>query len=197
MIFGNTGGAQAGNHLPMNIPLQISFDGIAHSNALYNAVREKAEKLDHYHRHVVSCRVVLGLAGKHKKHGKQFSAHIDLKVAGSEIAITREHDEDVQIALRDAFDAARRRLEDYARTQRGDVKQHAAELKGRVARLDRAQGFGFIEADDGREFYFSRDNVVAPAFEHLSEGDAVHFIEEAGGEGSQAKRVSVRGRQAA
>jgi ribosome-associated translation inhibitor RaiA len=181
----------------MQIPLQVSFHGMAHSNALYNTIREKAEKLDQYYRHVMSCRVVLELAARHKRHGKQFSARIDLKVPGGEIAVTKEHDEDLQIALRDAFDAARRRLEDYARTQRGDVKQHAAELQGRVARLDRAQGFGFIATEDGREFYFSRDNVVAPAFEHLSEGDAVHFIEEAGAEGAQAKRVSVRGRQAA
>ena len=51
---------------------------------------------------------------------------IDLKVPGGEIAVTHEHDEDLQIALRDAFDAARRRLEDYARVQRGDVKHHPA-----------------------------------------------------------------------
>ena len=35
------------------------------------------------------------------------------------------HDEDLQIALRGAFDAARRRLEDYARVPRGDVKRSA------------------------------------------------------------------------
>jgi ribosomal subunit interface protein len=134
----------------MQIPLQVSFHGMAHSNALYNTIREKAEKLDQYYRHVMSCRVVLELAARHKRHGKQFSARIDLKVPGGEIAVTKEHDEDLQIALRDAFDAARRRLEDYARTQRGDVKQHAAELQGRVARLDRAQGFGFIATEDGR-----------------------------------------------
>jgi hypothetical protein len=28
------------------------------------------------------------------------------------------------VALRDAFDAARRKLEDFAREQRGDVKHH-------------------------------------------------------------------------
>jgi hypothetical protein len=46
-------------------------------------------------------------------------------VPGGELAVTRQHDEDLQVALRDAFRAARRRLEDYARTQRGDVKRRA------------------------------------------------------------------------
>jgi hypothetical protein len=32
---------------------------------------------------------------------------------------------DVYVALRDAFDSARRLLQDYARERRGDVKQHA------------------------------------------------------------------------
>jgi ribosomal subunit interface protein len=104
----------------MQIPLQISFQGIAHSDALDGAIREKAGKLERYYPHIMSCRVVLELNARHKRKGKQYSARIDLKVPGGEIAVTHEHDEDLQIALRDAFDAARRRLEDYARTQRGD-----------------------------------------------------------------------------
>jgi ribosome-associated translation inhibitor RaiA len=104
----------------MDIPLQISLHGIEHSDALYTAIREKATKLERAYTHVSSCRVVLELVARHQRKGKQYSARIDLKVPGGEIAITHQHDEDLQIALREAFDAARRRLEDYARTQRGD-----------------------------------------------------------------------------
>jgi ribosomal subunit interface protein len=181
----------------MQIPLQISLHGIAHSNALYEAIREKAEKLERYYDHIMSCRVVLELAGRHKRQGKQFSARIDLKVPGGELAVTKEHDEDVQVALRDAFDAARRRLEDYARGQRGDVKRHPPEYTGRVARIDAEQGIGFIATEDGREYYFSRDNVVSPPFEHLAVGTFVHFIEEVAGEGLQAKRVAAHGKSPA
>jgi len=162
------------------------------SPALDADIRDRAGKLDQYYPHLMSCRVVLEQLGRHKHQGRQFTVHIDLKVPGGEVAITRDHDEDVHVALRDAFDAARRKLEDYAREQRGDVKAHAPQQAGRVARLDRAQGFGFIVTDDGRELYFSRDNVVTPAFEHLAEGAEVHFIEEAAGEGPQAKRVRAR-----
>jgi ribosomal subunit interface protein len=110
----------------MRLPLQISFNGMKHSNALHDAIRERAEKLDRHYSHIVSCRVVLELAGRHKRHGKEFTVRIDLKVPGGEVAITHEHDEEPQIALRDAFDAARRKLEDYARGQRGDVKRPSA-----------------------------------------------------------------------
>jgi ribosomal subunit interface protein len=178
----------------MEIPLQVSFHGIDHSDALSSAIRTKAKKLERYYAHIMSCRVVLELAGRHQRKGKQFSVRIDLKVPGGELAVTREHDDDLQVALRDAFDAARRRLEDYARGQRGDVKLHAPEYTGRVARLDAEQGIGFIATEDGREYYFSRDNVVTPPFEHLAVGTPVHFIEEVAGEGLQAKRVSAHGK---
>jgi ribosomal subunit interface protein len=116
----------------MQLPLQISFHGIEHSNALYDAIREKAEKLERYYDRILSCRVVLGLAARHKRQGKHFSVRVDLKVPGDELAVTREHDEDIQVALREAFDAARRQLEDYARVQRGDVKRHAPGRTGRA-----------------------------------------------------------------
>ena len=178
----------------MQIPLQISLHGIERSDALYNAIHDKTEKLERYYDRIMSCRVVLELGSRHKHKGRQFTVRIDLKVPGSEIAVTKEHGEDVQIALRDAFDAARRQLEDFARGQRGDVKQHAPEFTGRVARLDADQGFGFIVTEDGREYYFSRDNVVAPSFDRLGVGTPVHFIEEVAGEGLQSKRVSAHAR---
>ena len=104
----------------MQIPLQITLHGVAASDALYKAVRDKATKLERCYDRLVSCRVVLELGARHQRKGMQYSARIDLKVPGGEIAVTHEHDEDLRIALRDAFDAARRRLEDYARVQRGD-----------------------------------------------------------------------------
>ena len=104
----------------MQIPLQVSLHGIAHSDALYKTIRNRAQKLDRYYRHLMSCRVVLELDGRHQRKGGHYNVRVDLKVPGGELAVTREHDEDVQVALREAFDAARRRLEDYARVQRGD-----------------------------------------------------------------------------
>ena len=72
----------------------------------------------------MGCGVVIEPAPRHKQQGKEFVVRIDIKVAGAEIAINRERNEDAFVAVRDAFDAARRKLEDHARRQRGDVKSH-------------------------------------------------------------------------
>jgi ribosomal subunit interface protein len=104
--------------------LQISFHGLPHSDALQQAIRERATKLEHFYDRIASCRVVVELAGHHKQHGNQYNVRVDLKVPGSELAVTHEQSEDAQAAVRDAFDAVRRKLEDYVRKQRGDVKQH-------------------------------------------------------------------------
>ena len=76
----------------MQIPLQISFHGIAHSDALHDAIREKAGKLERYYDRIVSCRVVLELSGRHRRKGKQYAVRIDLKVPGGEMAVAGEHD---------------------------------------------------------------------------------------------------------
>ena len=108
----------------MQLPVQITFRGMETSAAIDAAVRERAGKLEQFHPRIVSCRVVIEQPARHKHQGNQFVVHIDLKVPGGEIAVNREHHEDVYVALRDAFDAARRKLEDFAREQRGDVKHH-------------------------------------------------------------------------
>ena len=108
----------------MQIPLQITIRDMPTSAVLEDHIREKAAKLEHFYPALVGCRVVVELPHKHKQHGKLFNVRIDLTVPGSEIVINRDQSEDVYVALRDAFDAANRKLEDYGRRQRGDVKTH-------------------------------------------------------------------------
>jgi ribosomal subunit interface protein len=175
----------------MQVPLQITTRGIAHSEALEAHIREKVAKLEEFHSRITSCRVTVEEQALHHKQGKQFSVHIDLRVPGREVVVRRDHHEDVYVALRDAFDSAKRQLEETVRLRRGDVKAHEPTQHGEVVRLFPEEGHGFIRTADGRELYFSRDNVVHPAFDALEIGAAVQFIEEVGGEGAQAKRVSL------
>jgi ribosomal subunit interface protein len=176
----------------MQLPVQVTYRGMESSAAIEDAVREKAAKLEQFHPRLMSCRVVIEQAGRHQTKGKQFVVRVDLKAPGGEIAVNRDHDQDVYVALRDAFDAARRKLEDFIRESRGDIKHHELTQSGTVARILADEGYGFIATPDGRELYFSRENVVTPPFEHLAEGTVVHFIEELAAEGPQAKRVSAR-----
>ena len=108
----------------MQIPVQITIRDVDHSEALETHIREKVRKLDEFFNHIMSCRVVVEMPHKHQRQGKQFNVRIDIGVAGGEIAVNRDHDEDVYVALRDGFDVAKRQLADYARKLRGDVKKH-------------------------------------------------------------------------
>jgi len=179
----------------MQLPLQITFHGIDRSLAIETAIREKAAKLEQFHHRIMSCAVVVEVQNRHKHKGKEFVVRVDLKVPGGEIIVNHDRHEDVYVALRDAFAAVRRQLEDGLRRRRGDVKAHEPEFTGRVARIFPEDGCGFIETPDGRELYFARENVVAPPFEQLAVGTEVHFLEEAVAEGLHAKRVSARKRQ--
>ena len=110
----------------MQIPLQVTIRDIDHSDMLEAHIREKAKKLDEFFEHIMSCHVVVEVPHKHHHQGKQFNVRIDITVPGSEIVVNRDQHEDVYVALRDAFDAAKRKLEDYARKVRGDIKTHQA-----------------------------------------------------------------------
>ncbi|MFN0318489.1 MAG: HPF/RaiA family ribosome-associated protein [Burkholderiales bacterium] len=175
----------------MKIPLQIVFKDIPRSDAVEAEIQKRAAKLDQIFERLMSCRVAVGSASRHKHQGKLYKVHIDMTVPGAELVINGRHEhEDIYVAIRDAFDAAGRRLEDHARRQRGEVKLHPDEWRGKVVRLFE-EGYGFIATPGGRELYFSRDNVVTPTFDDLSVGTEVQFIEEMGSEGPQAKRVTA------
>ena len=94
----------------MQIPLQITLRNIAKSASVEAAIRRRAAKLDRFHRHIVSCRVVVGIPSRHKHQGKEFVVRLDIKVPGNEIVVTRDHHVDLYSALHEAFDAAQRRL---------------------------------------------------------------------------------------
>ena len=109
----------------MLLPLQITWRNVAQSAPLEELIRERAQKLEHFYPRLTSARVVVELASRHQHQGKPFNVRIDLKVPGGEIAVGRQHDEDPRVAVREAFDAAQRKLEDELRLQRGDVKLHS------------------------------------------------------------------------
>ena len=109
----------------MKLPLQITLRDISHSDAIESHIREKAEKLDHLFPHIMSNHVVVEMPGKHKHQGKHFCVSLDVRVPGAELVVNHHRHEDAYIALRDAFDAAKRQLEDHHRRVRGGVKHHA------------------------------------------------------------------------
>jgi len=178
----------------MQIPLQITFRGIPHSDAVEAKIREKVSKLEKFHAHIMGCRVAVE-AEHHSHHqGNQYHIRLDITTPRKELVISREHHdkqayEDIYVAIRDAFNAATRQLEDYARIQQGKVKTHDLQRIGTVTRLLPEKDHGFIAADDGHEVYFHRNSVTGGGFNNLVVGDEIRYIEEKDDLGPQASIV--------
>lgn len=175
----------------MELIPQITFKDVPPSGAVEKIILEKASKLERYYNRIIGCRVAVEAVQQRQHQGKLYSVRIDITVPGSEIVINRIENEDLYVSIRDAFDAAKRKLEAYAERQRGDVKIHEEAPKGRIARLDTSEGYGFIATSDGREIYFHKNSVIRPDFEKLKEGIEVEFLEVQGKKGPQAIRVAA------
>ncbi len=178
----------------MILPLQITFRHMDPSPALDARIRELAARLDKFSGDIMRCHVIIEQPDRHKHQGGLFTCTIDITLPDREIAIRSprpaDHShEDPYVALRDAFHAARRQLEDYARKRRGDVKSHTGPEHGWISELDAEQGFGRIETDDGRSVYFHRNSVIGARFVDLKTGTEVRFAEEPGDQGPQASTV--------
>jgi cold shock CspA family protein len=166
----------------VKLPLQITFRDIEHSDD-----------------GIVRCHVVVSGPHRHHQHGRRFHVLVDMTVPGQELAVSRSPAEnakyeDMHASIEDAFDDAERVLEDYAKKLRREVKTRHGSSHGRVARIFATEGYGFIEAEDGRDIYFHKRSVLRGHFDRLAVGTLVRYAEEDGDKGPQASTVDVAGR---
>ena len=183
----------------MKLPLEITFRHMERSDALAANIEEHAAQLDKFVDNIMRCHVVVESPHQHKHQGQLFQISLDITVPGHEITVSRGRDlhhahEDPYVAIRDAFDAAKRQLQDLARKRRGDVKAHEAPTHGIISQLAPSDNFGKIQSSDGREIYFHRNSVLDAGFDDLNIGDEVRFDEELGDQGPQASTVKVVGK---
>ena len=184
----------------MQVPLQITFRHMDSSPALEARIRQRAQELEHFFDRITSCHVTVEAGHRHHR-GNIFEVRIDLIVPGAEIVVGRDSGmnhahEDAHVAVRDAFDALRRRLEDHVRHDRGDVKLHAVPDHGRVARLLPDRDGGYISTASGNEIYFHRNSVTNGSFDALEIGAEVRFVarESESAAGPQASTVTPIGK---
>ena len=199
------------------LPTQISFRGFQPADELEADVRERVGWLERFYSGITRCRVLVEMRHRHRHDGRQFHVRIELTVPGAEPLVidhepslhgtlkdvgedSHRKDADVEavhrharVAVHEAFDAARRRLQDVAREQRGAVKTHEVPSHGRVAEIAAIDGYGFIETDDHR-VYFNRASVLDDRFDELRPGTPVAFVEEQGEKGAQASTVRLLGK---
>lgn len=173
----------------MQIPLQISSRNLSLSEAAEQNIREKAEKLEEFYERITSCRIHVEAPHRHSHQGVLYNVRLDITVPGKELVVKREPNEDLYVAIRDAFNAAVRQLKGYARKRRGEIKAHEETPHGYIARLFHDEGYGFIQTNDGRDIYFHRNSVRNGGFDELAENAAVRYVEESGEDGPQASAV--------
>jgi cold shock CspA family protein/ribosome-associated translation inhibitor RaiA len=186
----------------MQIPLRVTFRDMPANEAIDARVRERVDTLERLHPRITSCHVVVEARHRHHRQGNLYHVAVHLVVPEGEIVVTRdpaEHHahEDALVAVRDAFNAAGRRLQDHIRRQRGVVKEHEPVAFGTVERIFPEDGYGFIRtAADGQEIYFHRNSVLDGKFDQLQAGSEVRFAlhEKEGEEGAQASTVAVIGK---
>src|SRR5512145_1442709 len=167
----------------MQVPLQIIFEHIGHSDAIEAAVRKEAERLERFYDRITSARVVIARP-QHRHHkGDTYCVRVHIAVPDgkhvditSDPAMTGRH-EDANVTIREAFDAAGRQLQDQIRKLTGAVKAHETPPHGVIASLAPERDHGFIAAADGREIYFHRNSVTVGKFDDLKVGQEVWFSE--------------------
>jgi len=104
----------------MQSPLQITFRDIEPSDFIQSTIRERAARLERFNGQITRCHVVVGMPHRHHRKGQHFSVRIDITTPGGTLTVARDpHEdtarEDFNVVIRDAFDAATRRLEDDTR----------------------------------------------------------------------------------
>jgi cold shock CspA family protein len=198
----------------MQLTPMITFRGAERTTTLETEILTRLRKLEAYYPGIMGCRVLVELVQRHHEAGNRYHVRLDLTVPGAEIVVAHEaglhataQDVDAEkltkvaesdperkharVAIREAFDIARRRLQDYARRQRGAVKATVTQARGRVSQLFPVDEFGYIEAEDGHAVYFQKSSVLKDGFDRLAVGSAVLFDEERGEEGPQASTVKL------
>ena len=137
--------------------LQVTFRNMKSSPTMEEWIREEADKLELFYHQITGCRVAVEVPHRHHVKGSPYHVRIDLTLPGGELVIKREANlssrvrragekgiskklevetphKQLRMAINDAFKAAARRLQDYARRQRGDVKNHKPRSRARIGR---------------------------------------------------------------
>lgn len=146
-----------------------------------------------------------GLLVTHRNTGLRYSV---VDVGDEEVLLSPEQDElqdlEVPLALfRDEFVAteryrgAREGTRSRSRSRgRGRGRRSGPQAvpsgpkcKGKIKKMVRDRGFGFIRGDDGKEVFFHRSGLNAAEYDNLNEGDSVEYVVQEGPRGARAENV--------
>ena len=109
----------------MQQPLQITVLNISLSGAAEKRIRSRAGKLERFSERIISCHVTVEAPHHHSQKGELYEVRMIITLPGEELVIRHEPDEDIYVAIRDAFDAAERMLKEHKERRSGEARLHA------------------------------------------------------------------------
>jgi len=199
----------------MKTPVQVTFRNMTPIDSVRKDIEARIQRLETYCKPIVSCRVVVEAPTNHHRKSNPFIIRIDTTLSDGKIVV--KYDESaypenrdnggepfhkgfdttakhncLMLTIREAFGAAKRKLQDHAQRRRYDVKAHPGNSRAVVSRIYPNRKFGYLETPDGREIYFHANSVLHGSFEKLKPGIQAQFVEEPGLKGPQASTVRIR-----
>ena len=114
----------------MQIPLQITFENAEPSEAVSVAIQHEVGRLEKYQHHITGCRVAVVAPSTKHRHGSAYRINIWVTIPTHEnIVISHQPSDDrsqmhVELAIKDAFAAARRQIDALAQRASGKIKLH-------------------------------------------------------------------------
>lgn len=104
----------------MPLSLNITSRDFDLSPALQEDIRERAAALDTFYDRISHCEVAVEApAVHHHRLGGPFLVRLRLTVPGAELVADHQSETELPVALREAFAAIRRQLQDHVRVKRG------------------------------------------------------------------------------
>jgi ribosome-associated translation inhibitor RaiA/cold shock CspA family protein len=189
----------------MQVPLEIAFHNVDHSDWAEDEIRTHVARLEDIYKRLTSCRVRVDQRANNAQQTIPPVVRIEIALPGrKDIVVAHEPERlqrkylrpDLHNAINEAFRIAERQLSEYKErlADRTAAMTHEAanEFFGQVAELLPDRDHGFLMTKEGGLLYFHRNALLTGDFDRLKRGDALTYVEEVGDTGPIATKVRVK-----
>ena len=156
---------------------------------LRERIVQRLEELNAQHEDIVHARVALDKDTHHQQGVDEVRV---ILVLSGKMLTAKKTAPSLYDAANAALETIERELKEFRDQRRRVVKEPGPRIRGRIVRIFRDRGYGFIETETYQEVYFHANSVHGIPFEQLEVGMAMDLGIEAGEKGLQASRVTPR-----
>jgi ribosome-associated translation inhibitor RaiA/cold shock CspA family protein len=189
----------------MQVPLEIAFHNVEHSDWAENEIRDHVARLEEIYKRLTSCRVRVDQRANNTHQTIPPVVRIEIGLPGhKDIVVAHEPEHlqrkyqrpDLHHAINEAFRIAARQLSEFkdrlADRKTALTHEAANEFMGQVAEIQPERDHGFVMTKEGGLLYFHRNALLTGDFDRLKRGDAVSYVEEVGDTGPIATKIRVK-----